>query len=69
MVFLLSMSMWDSIHGILCLMGKEEKKMKDKRTNKAYNPDKMFDKAITSKWFKRIAKRIKNNLQSPYIIP
>ena len=25
---------------------KEEKKMKDKRTNKAYNPDKMFDKAI-----------------------
>ena len=46
--------------------------MKDKRTNKAYNPDKMFDKAITSKWFKRIAKRIKNNitrLQSPYLIP
>ena len=51
---------------------KEVKKMKDKRTNKAYNPDKMFDKAITSKWFKRIAKRIKNNitrLQSPYLIP
>jgi len=32
--------------------------MKDKKTNKAYNPDKMFDKAITSKWFKRIAKRM-----------
>ena len=37
----------------------EEKKTKDKRTNKAYNPDKMFDKAITSKWFKRIAKKLK----------
>ena len=46
--------------------------MKDKKTNKAYNPDKMFENAINSKWFKRIAKRIKNNiirLQSPYIIP
>jgi hypothetical protein len=39
-------------------VGKEEKKMKDKKTNKAYNPDKMFENAINSKWFKRIAKRM-----------
>jgi hypothetical protein len=53
-------------------LGKEEEKVKDKKTNKAYNPDKMFENAINSKWFKRIAKRIKNNitrLQSPYLIP
>ena len=33
--------------------------MKDKKTNKAYNPDKMFENAINSKWFKRIAKKLK----------
>ena len=32
--------------------------MKDKRTNKKYNPTKEFDKAINSNWFKKIVTRM-----------
>jgi len=32
--------------------------MKDKRTNKNYNPTKEFDKAINSNWFKKIVTRM-----------
>lgn len=32
--------------------------MKDKRTNKKYNPTKEFNKAINSNWFKKIVTRM-----------